>query len=624
MPADISPKKVQDAVHTGAKRMHNFRKARLMFLRSYVGQYYDRESGNIGTEPLNMIFNAVRTLVPNIVMDNPTHKVRSEWLHHRDYAELLQLALAQQDRQMDITNIYRQLVVDAIFTMGIMKTGLAASDSVLVLDEYNKIDTGEIFTEIVDFDNFVVDPASRKHLFADASFMGDRLCVPRESLLESGLYDNELIERLPSVNESRDGKRDRASEISKRKIHGDDEYLQDEVEVYELWIPSAQAIVTVPADKNVSFDRYLRVDDYYGPKEGPYTLLSLTPPVPSNPMPVPMVGIWQDLHTLANRMASKIVDQAERQKDVMAYRQNAADDANELLEAGDGEAVSVEDPDAVNVLSFGGQRSSNEAYLNSMAGWFNMMAANPRALGGQNMDADSATEARYLANQGSIGLEDMEGLVYDASAKESRKRAWYLHTDPFIQLPLIRRTPVQQPPVVIGGIPLSNGSRIEDQQVVLTPEARRGDWLDYTFKIEPESMSRKDSQQRFMEAMDFAVKILPAVMQATQTAYMIGMPFDAQTFLVKMSHDRGIDWLDEVFFDPNFQQRYLMMMMMGPQAAESKGQPSGGLGAVLQNGQPGQVMGGVPGLGEQMNQDAQLGANAAQSQGRAGGQQSMY
>ena len=333
MPADISPKKVQDAVHTGAKRMHNFRKARLMFLRSYVGQYYDRESGAIGTEPLNMIFNAVRTLVPNIVMDNPTHRVHSRWLQHRDYAELVELALVQQDRQLGIANVYRQLIVDAIFTMGIMKTGLAASDSVMVLDEYNEIDTGEIFTEIVDFDNFVVDPNARKHLFADAAFMGDRLCVPRESLMESGLYNNELIEKLPSAGDSRDGKRDRASDLSKRKIHSDDVYLQDEVEIYELWVPSAQAIVTVPADKGVAFDEYLRVDDYYGPKEGPYTLLSLTPPVPGNPMPVPMVGIWQDLHTLANRMASKIVDQAERQKDIIAYRPNAADDAAELMDA---------------------------------------------------------------------------------------------------------------------------------------------------------------------------------------------------------------------------------------------------------------------------------------------------
>jgi hypothetical protein len=94
----------------------------------------------------------------------------------------------------------------------------------------------------------------------------------------------------------------------------------------------------------VLFEDYLRVDDYYGVKEGPYTLLTLTPPVPGNPLPVPSVGIWNDLHVLANRMAKKIIEQAERQKDVMAYRAAAADDAEELRNASDGESVKVDDP----------------------------------------------------------------------------------------------------------------------------------------------------------------------------------------------------------------------------------------------------------------------------------------
>jgi hypothetical protein len=60
-----------------------------------------------------------------------------------------------------------------------MKTGLAQSDSVYALDETDQIDAGTIYTERVDFDNFIVDPASKEHLFRDARFMGDKMCTSR-------------------------------------------------------------------------------------------------------------------------------------------------------------------------------------------------------------------------------------------------------------------------------------------------------------------------------------------------------------------------------------------------------------------------------------------------------------
>lgn len=628
MPAEISPKKVQKAVQRGHKRMQNFRNARLMFLRNYVGQYYDKDHGEVGHEALNMIFNAVRNLIPNIVMANPRHRVHSQYLASREYAELLQLALQQQDKKNNICEVYRRVIVDAIFTLGILKTGLAESDSVYAFDDYNHIDTGEVFTEAVDFDNFIVDPNSRDHMFRDAAFLGDVICVPRENLMDSGLYDNELIEQLPSAGD-RSNRHKRAAEMSMRNINIEENYeLQDEVEIAELWVPSANALLTVPAAKDVLFDEYLRVDDYYGPDEGPYTLLALTPPVPSNPLPIPMVGIWNDLHTLSNRMAKKVIDQAERQKDVVTYRRASADDAQELLEAGDGDTVAVDDPDGVNVLSFGGQQRSNEAHLQQLQNWFNMMAANPEALGGQRTDAKSATEARILQNQASTGLEDTRNLVYQMASQEARKRAWFLHTDPFIQLPLIKRVEVREPPMQVGGMAIPGGSRMEDTQVMLTPEARSGDWLDFTFEIEPESMGMKNSEVRYAEALEFATQIMPAAFQAAQTAFALGIPFNVKEFIIRTAQDRGIDWMDQVFFDPEFQQRMLMQMAMGPQQQGSQGSPQMGnsglgnkpggggnpLAAIMQNGQPGQVRAGQPSPDTQIRQDQQSVAAQAQSE----------
>ncbi len=625
LPTEIGPSKLQQAVHRGAKRLKNFRSARVHFVKEYCGAYYDQASGAVGTKAVNLIFNAIRVLVPTLVLDFPKHTVMTPYLAAREYANLLGLALSQHDLQIHITDVYRRVIVDAIFTLGIMKTGLAQSDSVYVLDDdrgQQSMDNGTVYTEAVDFDNFVVDPASKEYMFRDAAFMGDRITIPRQMLLDSGEYKNDLVERLPRAG-GQNGRSDgRAYGISMKTIEIDENFaLQDEVEIYEIWVPSANAVITVPADPEVTYPDYLRITDYYGVKEGPYTLLALTPPVPGNPLPIPSVGIWYDLHVLANRMAKKIVEQAERQKDIVTYKRTSVDDAEQLKNAGDGEAVAVDDPDGVRTLSFGGQQNSNENHLASLENWFNQLAGNVNQVGGQNIEAHSATASNILQQNSGIGLEDMRDAVYRAAATEARKRCWFFHTDPLMQIPLTKRQTRKQGQLVStpAGPQWLETPVQEDVQVILTPEARSGNFIDFTFSIEPESMGRKDGKTRLAQAMAFAQQILPAVAAAAQIFVSLGIPFSAKAFLLRMAKDSGIDWMDEVLFDPEFQQQIQQQMLMGPNAEASKGkiagQPNAGLNpAILQNGQPGQVQAPPPTPQQGQNVEAQVGANDAQQE----------
>jgi hypothetical protein len=616
---EISPKKFQLAVQRGFERLANFRAARVHFIKEYVGPYYDQTQGELATAPLNLIFNAIRILVPTLVMSFPKHVVMTPYLAAREYANLLGLALDQHDKEIDIRNTYRAVIVDAIFTVGILKTGLTQSGSIAVFDDdqgEESLDPGVIYTEKVDFDNFVVDPDSREHMFRDASFMGDKIRVPRQMLLDSGQYNNDLIERLPQLGGS--DRETQAFSVSMKKLNIDENYsMQDMVEVAEIWVPSANAIVTVPGDPAVTFDDYLRVDDYYGVKEGPYTLLSLTPPVPGNPLPVPSVGVWYDLHSMANRMAKKIMEQAERQKSIVAYKGSSVDDAQELMNAGDGETIKVDDVEGIKSLNFGGQVNSNETHLQGLQNWFNMMAGNPDQVGGQRIDAKTATGVQALQQNASVGLEDMKDMVYQMAAGEARKRAWYFHTDPLMHVPLTTRqySPGQVGPGADGLPNFLQPPQIQDVQVILTPEARQGKFLDFMFSLEPESMGRKDSKTRLQQEMAFTQQLLPAVATAAQIFASLGIPFDALAFLVRMAKDMGIEWLDEVLLAPQTQQIAQQRMAMGPQLGPSKGQlgqPNPNLApAMAQNGQPGQVQ-GRPQIGQNGNQEAQAGAQDAQ------------
>lgn len=613
MPFNMSPQDLQESVELGWKRNHRTRRARLTFLKQYVGQYYDAEVGRTGQEPLNLIYNAIRVLVPNLVFNYPEYEVETDYLQYREYGKLHAIALKNGGKKLRLKKVYRQCVVDAIFLMGIMKTGICTSDSVVHFDEDDSIDPGMVYTERVDFSNFVWDPNARD--IDDGLYQGDRSIVSRTSLLESGLYNNELIERLPAAYSltGRD-KKERVEALSAGGIDlAEAAKLEDMVEIVELWIPRAKAIVTVPADATYRPGDYLRVVDYYGPDSGPYSRLVLTPPVPNNPLPISAVGIWSDLHRMTNKLAKKQMEQADRQKTVVVYNPASADDVVELQGASDGESIAVSDPDGINTIEFGGKSQANDGMLGSLQLWFNQMAGNPDTMAGVSMDADSATAAQALINNASVNLTDMQDAVYAFIGEEATKRFWYGHTDPLMETPVVhRRRADQRVQVGPDGTPAITGGEYEDVQVMLTPEMRRGDFLDYAFTVKPLSLGRQDPAEKYQKALEFAVKILPAAAQAAQVAMMMGAAFSFQRFVTKMAEFAGIDWLDEVFEDPALQQAMAMRAMLGPQMEGSKGQVGGGLNGIMQNGgSPSAAK--VAGQGEQQRASAQQGANQSQA-----------
>jgi len=317
-------------------------------------------------------------------------------------------------------------------------------------------------------------------------------------------------------------------------------------------------------------------------------------------------------------MAKKTIDQATRQKTIVGFRRQAADDAQEALDAMDGEAIAMDDPEGIKEYNFGGQMQSNESMVGQLSGWFNMMAANPQGLSGADMEADSATEAQILQGNANIGLNDMKDAVYIGVAEEGAKRAWYFHTDPLIELPIARRQ--QIPPVIDPATgAMVQPARIEDVQEFLTPEAREGEWMDFTFEVQPESMGRVDSQVRLRQALDFAAKVIPSVATAAQAMAMMGQPFSISKFLIRLAKDAGIDWLDEVFYDPEFQMQMAQMMMQapGPEGSQAQVAPGGGgtgpggLGAAVQNGQPANLP-AMPSAQQEQRQGQQ--ATAAEGQ----------
>ena len=558
MPTEyVNPRKVQGVVKQGFDRLKQYRKARAMFIKSYVGNYYNKQFGLTGQQPINLIFAAIRSLVPNIVMQNPINDVETNVMQYKPYAELLGLGLNSLQNHLKMKKILRGWIVDAIFGMGIIDTGIATSDHLINFGDIS-VDPGQVYSELVSIDDFTFDPVCMN--LETAAFMGRRISVPRQVLLDDDDTDHDLVARLPNMVDSLRAS-DKASKLTQDKIRSlEMQELQDTVSVVKLWIPEANAAILIPDPYQTVFDKYIKIADYYGPKTGSYTFLSLTQPVPDNPMPIAPVSIWYDLHEIANRIFVKAADQAEAQKNVVLYEPSHADEMEEIRTARNNDVIASQDPNAFRSVSFGGAAPENEFMIKNLQNWFNYIAGNPDQMAGaqapgQKQNKQSATLSSILQSNATTVVEDYRDVIYDGAADISGKQAWFLHYDPLIEVPLIKRK--------------ENGEKV---QVWLTPEQKCGDFLDYAFRIVSRSMSRLDPQTRTKRIVEFATNIIPAAATTAQVMLQMGVPFNLQKYLTRMAEELEIgEWVNDLFDDPEFEQRMQLMMALGPQN-QGKGQ----------------------------------------------------
>ena len=551
MPEELTASKISEAVKEGFGRLRQFRRNRVMFIKDYLSQYMLETAGLTGEKPINLVFMAIRALVPNLVLKNPVNKVTTKILAYKDYAELLGLGLNELQEQLRMKAILRAAIVDMCFGMAVLETNIGDSDNLMTLGPDVNVDPGQIFTDIISGDDLTIDPLCRS--LDKAVFIGHNIQVPRQKLLDADGWDKDLVRALPSsfAKVLGDGRADELTQEQSKALEM--KAIQDYVDVVKLWVPEAQAVCYIPNPYQAKFDDFLKIEEYFGPSEGPYSFGSLTPPVPDNPLPVAPVGVWRDIGDMANNLFKKLMDKADRQKDVLLVPPAMADVGEAVREAVDGEMIISTDPNAINLVSFGGQSVDVDRMVNNLSYWWNIVSGNPMQMGGYQSGGktDTATEFQGLQGNLSVGLNDMRDMTCDLAADVSEKQAWYMIHDPLINMPLCKRT--------TGG---------QEKQIWLTPEQRRGEWEDYTFEIIKRSMTVVDPMIRTKNIMDFYTNVLPSVASAGMQMMQMGLEFNLPRALMQAAEEMGIaDSLMEVFNDPTFAERMQLYMQMGPQSA---------------------------------------------------------
>jgi hypothetical protein len=520
----FDPKRIARLGSLGIEKMGNSVKGYVQLLHTYAGRFASagRDLDGVKADPINLIAQATMTLVPNLAFHNPKADVGTEFLPYRPYSQILELAINHLIREIDLRGSLRMMITDAIFMAGFAKVGLGSSSQTVDLDGV-LVDPSQAYADRVAPEDMILDPIARAWL--QQRIIGNRFTVPREVLLDSKLIKADDVQQLSSRYEDNSYNEAAALSENPSSLFNRSNAQHDLVDLVEIWIPEEGVIVTMPwrPGKQIG-EKFLRTVDYEGPERGPYSMLGFAY-LPDNILPIAPAGLWYDLHSLINRTARKMGRQADRMKRILAYTGRSWEDAQQISDSTDGETLRVDDIDGIKEIQFGGV--SDDAY--QYVGWakqlFSEMAMNVDLLSGSGTGEPTATQAEMVQANTSVRLADMQTLVYDFAGGIMEHLGFFLHTDPLIDLPLVKRTE---------GV---------DEQVFYTPEMREGDWLDYFIKVRPYSMARQDPNLKIRRMLELCANVIPALAQSMQ---ILGPAFKLESALNLIGREMGIDELDEL------------------------------------------------------------------------------
>lgn len=496
--------KLRDLSRYCARRMGRYREGRRRIVHQVVGRHYS-DNGYDKPIPVNWLELAVSVHLYHLASGQPQAKVSTPHRMLKPMAYDLTQGINYTLNEVKFGATLKGLCMDALMGPGIARIGLNASRSVEIDGVLH--DSGQVFIDRIDLEDALLDMTAPS--WDRMQYAGNRYIIPREAAFYSGLYNKKVIESIEPVefnllNEDGDERLSNlsGSEVASSTAEGG--FLEEHIELYDVWIPRWG----IEPDKMCTFAMtgakgYAREDEWYGPEAGPYRYLSFLP-VPNNLLPVSLAAQWQEKHDLANMAYRKMSQQLRRQKTVGFVRSGAERDGQRIQDASDGEIAVTDDPRNLGELKFGGVDGGTYNFALHLWDRFSLDAGNLNSMGGLDAQTDTVGQERLIAASSSRRLQEMQASVVQFTSGIIRDVAWYLMTDPLIELPIAKRLP--------SGRELPTVLRAEDIE---------GDFLDYNFQVVPYSLKYQTPDQQAQELLGLL-----------QTVVMPLMPFMEQQGLV--------------------------------------------------------------------------------------------
>lgn len=487
-----------------------FREARMTYLREYVGPRYGQDAIQrrlrTANRPLNFFEMAANTLKSLLLGGEPQVAVIAKMPSVVSFAPRLEIAVNALLKRLNIVEDLRLAFIESLFGLGIIKIGIAPTQ----IQDHDEIDLGDYYADYVSFEDFVFDASATR--IDKALFYGNRYWMSADQIMTHTLLDEKTRQRM--LDRATSSKKDEQTQTSQEFApslsglqHRLGEPLERFVVLWDVWLRKENILITYMEGD----PKPVLVRPFQGPRTGPYRLLYYFQ-VPKNAIPLSLGDIWYDNHRDTNTLMNKFINQALRYKKVLAVAGTQQVDGRQLVEAADGEAVTVMDPASAKELVMGGGDQTVLAAANIMRQLSNMVAGNIELLAGFAPQSPTLGQDQILATNATERLRFMRTTILSFIRDIAADLAQWIWNDPFYEAKGTYRVPGTE---II--VPLDY--RYED---------RVGSIEDYGFEIVPSTIMYRSPAERVQQLMQIVNNVIGPMMPLLQQE---GLQFSAARYL---------------------------------------------------------------------------------------------
>lgn len=433
--AQVDLGRLCEAIRASRRALEPFRVARREAARKYAGDQWSTETAQV-KRPVNFLSLYLQIVSRALIANDPQASLSVKKKEYRQVVSAMEDWANPEIIRMGLADELQRGGVDAIYGFHAMKVSLA-SPAEAELSGW-QLTAGVPYAKCIDLDDWCMDPHARK--MSELAWCGHRTRVRVDSINDSKLYEAVKKRKLQpnrdrQYNEPGD---ERISMLGRQYLSSDLEEAYDYCDLWEIYLPMEKMIVTLLSEDGGTpmvedtkgEDAAFAEHEWVGPYCGPYHFLNLMPPVPGNVMPKGPIQDLIDMDEALNGLTQKLIEQAARQKEILACAGGADGDANRIVEARDGEVIRMDNPDKIKPMGFGGPHLSNQAFSTQLWEMLNKLGGNLELLGGLGEQSKTATQDKLLNANASASMKGMQNAMVKHTAKVVESLCWFWHHHP--------------------------------------------------------------------------------------------------------------------------------------------------------------------------------------------------
>lgn len=480
-------RRLSDAKKWSVQQLGAFREKRNKGIQEFVGSVYTEYGINQKDNPVPFLVLLENTLGRHLTASRYKVLVTSQYPALKMASIIYSLDLEHLLEEIKFARTMRKLVADALFGLGIARVGLNHSGTVEVGGFLH--DIGQPYVDRVDLDDWVHDMSAAE--WESIQFCGHKQRWRKDEALASGLFDNAVLEKIHGdIPYDPDDPFGLSQEIS-GELAGPDQQFKESITLWNLWLPSENMLVTVPACDDT---KVLRETEWDGPETGPYHMLYFTEVPGNNVMPLSPIQTMIPLHQAINFAFRKTWRQAIHSKNIMGFRSGSERDASRILNAKENEMIGLNNPDDVKPMQISMLDGTIPAFMLQSMQLANRYSGNLDLLAGISPQSDTLGQDQMLSQAANQQIADMQERTNEFTRQIVRDLGQWWWEDPLRQTPLTYRTQGIEIPVMS------------------TPESREGDVWQFNVGIDVYGAQYRSATQRANQIMFlFQNVILPTL-----------------------------------------------------------------------------------------------------------------